>query len=536
MPLRPLTQSSFFDPEYACPACIVPGTVAWVLARKRSALFPAWLFRGWRGAGRGRNAWPATVLMTLVLLRWTEEGMSRRASVRRARTDAQWRASMGIRLDSAVPSGRTLRDFERFLRQRHPEAGVPRHLLFHEHIVRLCSDSGVVGADAVWAGDSTPMWCYGAALDTVRLLGDGLRMLAQKWARATRRTLEDVAKDWELPWLLAKSTKGGLDIDWRCAEARASAIGRLAGDVLGVVDRVNADQRESRTGLRKSVLRLARRLVRVVQNDLETDEQGRIVVARRVAQGRLVSLTDPQARHGRKSKSKTFKGFKLHIVGDVVSGLIAAVTVTPGNVHDSRPAHRLIRRAKDLFHKIDRVLADTAYGAVELRQKVRRTLGVELLAPSPKGSQPSDKTRFRKADFEVNLDEGTATCPNGVSTSELTSSAFKGVPRPRFAWPKEACSSCPLRKRCLGDAKGRRKLTLHPQERELRKLREDWAKPETRRAYRVRSQCERLVNQMVRHGGRQARAWGLAPTHLQAHAIASTCNLALLAKALAEAG
>ena len=70
-------------------------------------------------------------------------------------------------------------------RKHHPEAGVPRHLLFHEHVVRLCSDAKVVvGHDAVWAGDSTPMWCYGAVLDTVRLLGDGLRMLARRWASA----------------------------------------------------------------------------------------------------------------------------------------------------------------------------------------------------------------------------------------------------------------------------------------------------------------------------------------------------------------
>lgn len=534
MPLRPLNQSSFFDPEFACPDCIVPGTVAWLLARKRSMLFPAWLFRGWRGGGRGRNAWPSAVLMTLVLLRWTEEGMSRRASVRRARTDAQWRAAMGIRLDRAVPSERTLRDFERFLRQRHPAAGVPRHLLFHEHVVRLCKQAGVVGSDAVWAGDSTPMWCYGALLDTVRLLGDGLRMLGRRWAQATRRTLGDVAAEWELPWLLAKSTKGGLDIDWRSPEARAEAIHRLASDVLTAVARVSAELYKARRGLRKSVWRFARRLARTVQNDLETDEKGRLVVARRVARGRLVSLTDPQARHGRKSKSQTFKGFKVHVVGDVVSGLIAAITVTPGNVHDSQPAHRLIRRAKDLFKTLDRVLADTAYGSVELRRHVERTLDVRLLAPSPKGSVPQDKMRFRKEDFEVDLDEMTALCPNGVLTSELTSSSNKGVPRPRFAWPKDACASCPVRTRCLGGAKGRRKLTLHPHERELREIRAEWAQPETRAAYRVRSQCERLVNQVVRHGGRQARSWGLASAHLQAHAITSVSNLALLARALAE--
>jgi len=46
--------------------------------------------------------------------------------------------------------------------------------------------------------------------------------------------------------------------------------------------------------------------------------------ARKVARARLISLTDPQARHGRKSKSSVFNGFKLHVLGDSVGGLIAA--------------------------------------------------------------------------------------------------------------------------------------------------------------------------------------------------------------------
>lgn len=534
MPIRPLAQSSFFDPEFACPDCIRPGTVPWLLARRRSLLFPSWLFVGWRGRGRGRNAWPANVLMTLVLLRWAEEGMSRRASVRRARTDAQWRAAMGIRLDGAVPSERTLRDFERFMRRHHCEAGVPRYLLFHEHVVRLCSDAGVVEPDAVWASDSTPMWCYGAVLDTVRLLGDGLRMLARLWARGGRRRLQDVAHAWKLPWLLAKSTKGGLGINWRDADARRGAVGRLAKDVLDVVERVRAGVGDLRPGMRKSVLRSARRLLRVVQNDLETDEDGHLVVARRVTQGRLVSLTDPQARHGRKSKSHIFNGFKVHLVGDVVSGLIASVTVTSGNAHDSRPAHRLIHRAKALFGSLTRVLADTAYGAVKLRRKVGQTLGVELLAPSPKGTIQRDKSRFVKADFDLDFDEGTATCPNGVMTSERSIIQSNGAPCPRFKWPKEACASCPVSERCRGKSKTRRSLVLHEHERELREVREAWKRPEIQRVYRVRGQCERLINQMTRHGARKARAWGLGAAHAQVHTIASFCNLALLARKLAQ--
>jgi len=39
---------------------------------------------------------------------------------------------------------------------------------------------------------------------------------------------------------------------------------------------------------------------------------------------------------------------------------------------------------------------------------------------------------------------------------------------------------------------------------------------------------------MTRHGARKARSWGLGKAQLQAHAIAMTCNLKLLAKALAR--
>ena len=535
MPRRSLAQTSFFDPEFACPGCLEPGTVPWLLARFRSKLFPAWLFIGWRGRRLGRRAWPASVLMTLVLLRWTEEGMSRVASVERARTDAKWRAALGIALDKAVPSERTLRDFEKFLRRRHPDVGQRRYMLFHEHVVRLCLDGGVVGDDAVWATDSTPMWCYGAVLDTVRLLGDGLRALGRRWAQATRRSLGEVAAAWETPWMAGKSTKGALKIDWRQAEGRAEGLDRLARDVLRVVDQIQEELRDTRPGLRKAMGKACQRLLRVVRDDLDTDEKGRLVIARRVAADRLVSMTDPQARHGRKSRSKTFKGFKLHVVGDVVSGLIASLAVTPGNFHDSRPAHRLIGRASELLDGIKRVLADTAYGAASFRRTVRQTLGVELVSPPPPAPRPNNE-RFGKHDFEIDFAADAALCPNAVLSERFTTVQANGGPSRRYAWPRQQCDRCPVAERCLSPGRRSRTLLLHPDEEEQRAARRNWERPEIRAEYRTRSQCERLVNQLTRHGGRKARAWGLGFAQLQAHAIAAVCNLGLLAKTYAEAG
>jgi len=530
-----LNQGSFFDPEFACPGSVRPGSVAWLLARHRGELFPEWLLKGWRGQRLGRKAWPARVLVSLLLLRWSEEGMSRLASVERARTDASWRAALGLSLDSSVPSERTVRDFERFMRSRHADVGQPRYLLLHEQIVRLCLERGIGRDKAIWATDSTPMWCYGAVLDTVRLLGDGLRSLALRWGRAMRLTLDEVAKRWEMPWLLAKSTKGGLSLDWRDPERRARGLERLARDVLHAVRFVRRGLSTARQGFRKSLLSRCRRLLRVVRDDLEEDADGRLVVVRGVAKDRMVSFTEPQARYGHKTRKRTFKGFKLHVVGDVVSGLIAAVGVTPGSFHDSKPAHRLFRRASDLLDGLDLILADTAYGAAGFRRSTRELLGIELLAPPPPGMKPKND-RFSKNDFEVDLPGGTALCPNGELSEVFTTVQANGGLSRRHVWSRHVCDQCPIRDKCLPAKTRKRALLLHPEEHELREARRRWSQPEVRAAYRTRSQCERLINQVVRHGARKARAWGLGYAHTQAHLIVTVCNMGLLARHFAEPG
>ena len=78
------------------------------------------------------------------------------------------------------------------------------------------------------------------------------------------------------------------------------------------------------------------------------------------------------------------------------------------------------------------------------------------------------------------------------------------------------------------------RVVLHQYEQDLRAAREAWQRPEVREAYRKRSECERLVHQVTRHGGRKSRGWGLGAANLQVHVIAMRSNLGMLAKRLAE--
>lgn len=553
MPVRTLKHGSFFDPRFAAPNCLLPGTVPWLLANYRDVICPAWLLRGWRGSGvKGRCAWPAQILMGLLVLRWVEEGTSRLAAMRRAESDIVWRAALGLEIGGPTPSERTMRDFESYLRGRDPESDLPRYLMLHEHFVALARWSGCAADGPKWAMDSTPQHCYGAVVDTVRLLGDGVRQIGRRWARERGIPVPQLAKEWKLPLLVAKSTKGHLAIDWRDRDARSRVVTELAEAAVRVVDVVRAGLDAIDDGPRKRAL-ISRcdAVLRVIEQDLELGPEGRLVIAHRVAANRVISITDPEARHGRKSKSQTFNGFKVNVLGDLTSGLITAVSVTAGNGHDAPPGHELIARAVRMRVEMKRVLADTAYGGAADRHHLAETYGITLIAPPPPIAASEHGTSRR--DFDIDFAAMKATCPNGITTS--TSERVEGAqPHIRFRWPLEACSTCPLRESCVrksnkkvqgpGTApqphrpgrprKAGRVLDLHPHEQELRAAREAWEDPDIRREYRERTQCERLISQVIRHGGRRARAWGQAAANLQAHAIVMRCNLELLARNLAR--
>ena len=474
------------------------------------------------------------VLAGLLLLRWTEEGMSRRASCRQAKRNTSWRAALRLPVGGQTPDEKTVRDFERFMKRRSPDSGLRRYEMLHAHIIHICQKQDIVNEGAVWVQDSTPMYCYGATLDTIRLLGDGLRAVGLRWSRVTGKSLAELSKRWELPLLTGKSTKGSFRIDWRDQDARAKVVTHLAEAVLRVVSDVRDHLSEVRQNKHKSLIRRCRALLKVVKDDLGVDDKERYVIERKVTRGRQVSLTDPQARHGTKSKSKKFKGFKLHVLGDVVSGLIASVAVTPGSTHDGTPSPRLVKRAKELFEDIQVVLGDTAYGGGELRRRVREESGVNLVSPPPAiTKKKTDK--LSKNDFEIDFKVLEATCPNGQRTRTTGLSQGKdGTTRRWFQWEAERCAGCPVSERCPNRRRGgAHRILLSPEEKEIRRSRKEWADPEVRRAYQVRAQGERLVHKMTRHGGRQARQWGIDAARQQAYAIAAVNNLLVLAKALA---
>ena len=56
---------------------------------------------------------------------------------------------------------------------------------------------------------------------------------------------------------------------------------------------------------------------------------------RGVARDRRISIEDAEMRHGRKSRSVLFDGYKRHVLRDLDTGLVPAVGITPANVPEA---------------------------------------------------------------------------------------------------------------------------------------------------------------------------------------------------------
>jgi hypothetical protein len=113
-------------------------------------------------------------------------------------------------------------------------------------------------------------------------------------------------------------------IDWDDQAARAALVDARARDahaVLGVL--------QGRS-LAAGVAEAARLLAAVVGQDLEQDTDGSFRIARKVAAGRVISTVDPEARHGHKTSTRGFDGYKGHASVDPDSELVMATT-TAGN-------------------------------------------------------------------------------------------------------------------------------------------------------------------------------------------------------------
>ena len=127
------------------------------------------------------------------------------------------------------------------------------------------------------------------------------------------------------------SLKAALDLDWGAPTARERALSL----VLEEVERWKGWLAQPRLATQEPPLqKLMDTISQIVAQDTEPDPEGgpggrRIKTP--VAPDRRISIEDQAMRHGRKSSSKTFNGFKEHFLLDLDSKVTREVVVCPAN-------------------------------------------------------------------------------------------------------------------------------------------------------------------------------------------------------------
>jgi hypothetical protein len=394
--------------------------------------------------------------------------------------------------------------------------------------------AGLVGRRRVL--DSTPLYDAVTTMDTVTLMRSAIRGLLRVADAALAAEVRAVLSSGDDYASAAKP-----QIDWDDADARAALIESRARDAEACLALLGE------RALAAEVSEAITLLATVTGQDLDTDADGHVRIARRVAKDRVISTVDPEARHGHKTAAHRFDGYKGHIAIDPDSEIITAAVVTAGNAGDASVAAELISevladaRAEtptedapvappapgtdDEDGSADRVVVygDQAYGSGAFQQLLADA-GIESRCKTQRPSARGDM--LTKEHFTVDLDEGRVTCP----------AAFVAVLRShsdgrRVASFGAACSSCPLQPQCT-TASGGRTIAVGPHEAVLALARARQTDPLWRADYRsTRPKVERKGAHLVRrkHGGRHARMRGQAKVGHDFRWLAAAVNLVRMA-------
>jgi len=435
-------------------------------------------------------------------------------------TDRRWRMVLDLwdeELDEAAFSQGTVFHF----RERARAHGLIEFLL--EKTVRLARDTkGYSHKRLRMMIDSSPLVGAGRVEDTFNLIGRAVGQLVELAAEQSGRRSADLAAELELGVVSASSVKAGLDVDWRLPSARKDALNLLIKQFarLQLWLQSNFDSDALTTPPLSEGIAVVERLI---AQDTEPDPDDPSEGARRIRQGgkdRQISLSDPDMRHGRKSSSKLFVGYKRHIAVDAdVPGLVTSVEVLAANISEYVAAEPLLQSAEAAGFEVTEVHHDRGYLAADGLHE-RRAKGMRLVSKPP--TPPRTRQRLGKADFTVDMQAEKVTCPGGQ-----TKTIHHGKSRSSASFGRAKCRTCPLMSNCLPE-KGQKVITLHAHEELFQQWAAELATKEGRETRRARVAVEHALGRISSIQGNKARYRGIAKVQFHTTCSAVVANLHVL--------
>jgi hypothetical protein len=527
-------QGGLFNVAVArCEAELPAASIYRLLHRERDRLFGDELFSDLY-VKHGRRSIPPSILAVVMVLQRLE-GCSDREAVDRFAYDLRWRYAAGIDDETGSFAHTVLVE----LRARLRGSGDPDRIF--RVTTELARQAGLVGVRRVL--DSAPLYDAVATQDTVTLLRGAVRGLLRacpaELAAAVRAALvrdDDYA------------AAGKPVCDWEDAAAREQLVDALFRDGYRALGVLWGRQ------LGPEVAQAAELLATVIGQDIEETADGRFVIAQGVAPDRVISVVDPQARHGHKSTARGFDGYKGHVAIDPDTEVITAAEVGPANAGDAAmaaalladlpgapggpepsaadagPADQAASAATDQApadqapaDQAPVVYGDAAYGTGALLADLDQR-GITAMTKVAAPTAPAG--HFTKQQFRIDLDQHTVTCPARLQVPIIPARQGGGVAR--FG---RACQVCPLQGSCTSSPAGRT-ITIHPHETRLQAARQRQRDPAWRADYRAhRPTVERKLAHLLRrrHGGRRARVRGRVRVAQDWRLLAAAVNLARFA-------
>jgi len=477
----------------------------------------------YRDNGAGEE--PITpALLCMVMLLQGYVGASDAEAVELSVVDMRWQLVLGCLGATEPPfSQGALQKF----RERMIEYELDRKLL--EKTVALVRSGAVTKGEANTvktalrvAIDSRPLVGAGRVEDTINLLGHAARTIVRIVSKLTERDPEEICKKAGATLLLAPSIKAGLDLDWSDPKQKAIGVEIVERQVSSLqlwVDRHLDD------AVTRPLQPYLDALTQVKTQDLEKSPQGSIQIRQGVAADRRISVEDPEMRHGRKSKSKRFDGYKEHIGCDLDLRVILACSVTPANRPEEEGALPLQEDIQRQGLSISELYIDRAYVNSPIVQDVLDGDG-EVFS-KPWNQRHRNPQLFGKIDFKIDLTTQTITCPAGEVESFEPGATVQFNP--------EACGACSLRAKCTLAATGRgRTVSISADEALQKSFQGLQQTPSGRAILRHRTAVEHSLAHIAARKGSRARFLGVRKNLFDLRRAAAIQNLEVMSRDLTQ--
>src|SRR5215217_2292870 len=514
------SQRGFFDAAW-CSDLLPEDSIYALLAEHGDRIVRDEDFTECYSERQGRPSIPPSLLAKVLLLAY-REGLSDERAMEALPFALRWKVALDLPIDHPGFHPTSLVRYRARLLLHGKER------LIFEHSLELAAELGLLEGEAEQIVDSTPMLGAAAVQDTATLVRAGVRRLLDAVEAGDGGAAEELASGLRFDYSRPRERPTG---DWEDKASREALLAEVARDAVRALRAVEEDEELAAEAEIAEAARLLREIVGQ-EFEVEDDEVPR---PRRGCRRQIVSAHDPEMRHGRQTAARPFTGYKIHAAAAAEAPILTSITLSPANKHDGHQAGALVDQ-QPKRRRPKRVIGDTAYGNVEVREELEKR-SISVLAPVHSTS-PKDGTIPKEA-FAIDLETETVACPQGK-----TAPIYKPRPNRKRAIRRSAigervakfsrsdCEPCPLRQRC--SPSGQRDIRIRRRE-DLRQavLRALSDPAERDHLKRTRPRIERLLGLIVhRYRGRKSRYLGARKSAFQAVWTAVLVNLHPIGAAL----